>query len=400
MINKIREHYKSIINRPGGNNMSALGFGSFKSISKNNLTSNPSINNQLHLSIELNDECNLNCTHCLYDENLKRQPMPDDLLLKRLSELIDAGIRPTYFTFAGKEPLIFTQDNQSKFQKICKLMADPKTIRIIMTNGLLLDKQLSWLPEYIDCIDISLDGDETTHNRNRRKPGAFTQTWENICRSAEKFKEIGIIATAMTSTIDGIIALQQRLADTFDPNSNVGLSLSLYYDKPENPDLLTEEQLINLFNKLKSGPFPVRVLWTANYAHMTDIIMDAIGCDDSGYDELTGLPLLTSGSLEFVTFNLLVTPTVSLRIAIDGKVYDGCNYLTYGNEASWSAVGDITNESLAEIYQRVKEKTKFIKIPEPCQNRECTALCRGGDLSTGNLQNHKNLDPYCNKIKS
>ncbi len=390
--------------RPGGNNMSALGFGSFRSMTHLDLMSDPPNEDRLHLSLELGDQCNLHCAHCIYDDGLKRRPIPDDLLVARLHELISAGIRPTYGTFAGKEPSLFARAKPEMFQKMAGLMAGPATVRIMMTNGLLLGEQMGWLPEYIDCLDVSLDGDEAEHDRNRRRPGAFRQTWDNLVLVAKKFREVGIIATATSNpeapTADGILALQQRLAKTFDPNGNVGLSLSLYYDRPGCSYLLKAEELIALFKTLQAGPFPVRVLWTANYAHLTDPVLEALGCDGIGYDRLTGLPLLTSGSLELVAFNLLLTPTVSLRIATDGLIYEGCNYLTYGHAARWSAIGDITSESLVEIYRRVQRQTKLVEIPEVCRGRDCTALCRGGDLSTGRLEHRQALDPYCAKIGS
>ena len=404
MLKRIRDRYEGQVNRPGGNNLSAAGFGSFKSIARpggNNMFGDPPDGDRLHLSLELGDKCNLACAHCIYDESLKRQPVSDELLVTRLTELVGAGIQPTYCTFAGKEPSLFAQAKPQMFQQMAGLMAGPKTVRIMMTNGLLLQEQMSWLPEFIDCLDVSLDGDEESHDRNRRKCGAFQKTWKNVCDAVSKFREVGIIATATpnpeASTADGIVALQRRMADAFNPNGNVGLSLSLYYDRPGCPHLLDEKQLITLFKKLQEGRFPVRVLWTANYAHMTDTVLDAIGCDNIGYDKLTGLPLLSSGSLELVAFNLLLTPTVTLRISTDGKVYDGCNYLTYGQKAFWSAVGDITTESLVDIYRRVQEKTRLVEIPEPCRNRECASLCRGGDLSTARLERLE-FDPYCGKL--
>lgn len=354
-----------------------------------------------HVSLEVNDACQLACRHCMYHRAAQRPDLPSEQLADNIAGAIAEVGSPVFASLSGKEPSLFAADRPDLFRRIVAALAGTTT-RIMMTNGLLLDRQ-EWLANHVDCLDISVDGNETSHNIQRAS-GFFGKVWHNIVGTARHFKQVGLIATVTPWTVHGIPKLQGMMAEAFADDGHVNLSVGFFYGRPGDDNAACRsDEIIKLLEQLRDGPFTVRVLWTPDQAYLTDSVLDTIGYDQDSLElhPASGVPAIRSGKLIFILFNLIPTYTIPLRIGIDGLVYLGCGHLAWPGDTSQWAVGDLADESLANILRRCFDPqptdwhTRMLAVPAACRERSCVDLCRGGDLVSGFYERGVTQDPRC-----
>ena len=116
---------------------------------------------------DINNECNLNCKHCRVSEKNDNEKLSLKEAKSLLAECWYNGI--TMLNLSGGEPFLRDDifeilDYAEKFEDI-----------VITTNGTLLNKEkCKKLSTYKNIkLSISLDGLEETHDKFRRKKGAF-----------------------------------------------------------------------------------------------------------------------------------------------------------------------------------------------------------------------------------
>ncbi len=117
--------------------------------------------------------CNLRCVSCSY-----RTPPPGELSLPEIRELA-ASLRRLglqHIVFSGGEPLM-----RRDFPEICSFFEGKEIHQTLLTNGLLLEKRLHEVEQYLDEIIVSLDGPSpSVHDAIR---GA--ESFERILRGVE-----------------------------------------------------------------------------------------------------------------------------------------------------------------------------------------------------------------------
>jgi MoaA/NifB/PqqE/SkfB family radical SAM enzyme/ubiquinone/menaquinone biosynthesis C-methylase UbiE len=120
----------------------------------------------------LTSRCNLACNHCLFASSpSSAETLPFGLLQKGVAEARALGSNLFYFT--GGEPFVYPDFPEI----ITTILQDPAVHVVILTNGLLLEKNLVWLsglPRERLHLQISLDGLEGEHD-SLRGPGTFRQ---------------------------------------------------------------------------------------------------------------------------------------------------------------------------------------------------------------------------------
>ncbi|MFN0315643.1 MAG: heme d1 biosynthesis radical SAM protein NirJ [Burkholderiales bacterium] len=127
--------------------------------------------------------CNLCCEHC-YSISADRD-FPGELAREEVFSVMDdlKGFGVPVLILSGGEPLLRTDifDIAARAKKMGFYVG-------LSTNGTLIgEKQAAWLAQTgIDYVGISLDGNETTHDRFRRKAGAYREALNGIrlCRDA------------------------------------------------------------------------------------------------------------------------------------------------------------------------------------------------------------------------
>ena len=123
---------------------------------------------------DINNECNLNCKHCRVSEKNDNEKMSLNEAKNLLAQCWYNGI--TMLNLSGGEPFLRKDifdilDYAGKFEDI-----------VITTNGTLLDEnKCKKLSTYNNIkLSISLDGLEETHDKFRRRKGAFKKVIDTL----------------------------------------------------------------------------------------------------------------------------------------------------------------------------------------------------------------------------
>lgn len=136
------------------------------------------------IGIELTNECNLRCRHCLRDFAVEPKELPLSFIEKILK---DAKIFNTQeISFTGGEPTL-----HSEFGEIVKIIVTYGYKYSLITNAIDIDHiipLLSKTKKYITRVGISLDGAEEETNDFNRGRGSFRK----IISSIVKLKNAGI----------------------------------------------------------------------------------------------------------------------------------------------------------------------------------------------------------------
>jgi len=168
-----------------------------------------SLANTVSITFEVTEKCNLNCEYCIYGKyylNKREGNKPAKLKLESIKRILNYVIplwnsslnssfnKKLFIGFYGGEALL----NISFIKEVINYLKessliDMHSIEFIMTtNGVLLDKYISFLVENNFHIKISLDGGTKTNNLYRKfKNGqsAFTKIYSNILRVKTDYPE-------------------------------------------------------------------------------------------------------------------------------------------------------------------------------------------------------------------
>ncbi len=147
----------------------------------------------------ITNHCNLCCEHCLFGAGPAcRESLPRPELDSALAQAQGLGCR--LFLFTGGEPFIYPG-----FTGIIKgLLAEPANHVVVLTNGLLLDKNLADLevdPARLH-FQVSVDGLQKSHDQIRGR-GAFTELLTNL----------DLLAEAGFSATISLVVCRDNLAD-------------------------------------------------------------------------------------------------------------------------------------------------------------------------------------------
>jgi MoaA/NifB/PqqE/SkfB family radical SAM enzyme len=154
----------------------------------------------IEVSYFVNNICNLKCKHCYVGYNEKDNELSVDEWKKVFDELIEIGALT--FGNVGKEPLLSSEKTLKLLKYFVKKREESPKLRFgFVTNGTLLNNKIARELEEIfpDYIDVSLDGDENSHNYIRSK-GNFEKTFENLKNLPKKLKEKVFISFTLMKT--------------------------------------------------------------------------------------------------------------------------------------------------------------------------------------------------------
>jgi MoaA/NifB/PqqE/SkfB family radical SAM enzyme len=395
---------------PVVNFMGQSSFGSFAPVGERVHRDGYAGGARNYLAVELGEACQLRCRHCIYHRPKSRNPRPNREVLEEVYRSAHAGYDPVWLTIAGKEATIYPRTLVEAATRLRR----PGTLSILMTNGLLLkDELIDSLADKIDLFDISLDGSQAAHDWMRGE-GTYERTWDRIqAVLARTDSRVGIIATAVRGEVapgthqhEQIGGLADEIVARCGTSGRVVLSISLYFGPVGDPMLLAAQDISALVRTLAATGCPARVIVAANYAHQWPEISADLGLRDEDivYDDGTGLPVARFGSVNLILFNLTQVPQVSARVSNDGLVFLGCNHLVLGDAAASHAVGDLADESLGSILDRLSGGQhpiydQFREFPPACSSCPVLDGCRSGDRLSGLLFDLGAVDPYCPRLE-
>lgn len=163
------------------------------------------------ISFDITKKCNFNCLHCYNNSGVENNDDLSDVEVENLIlDIIE--IKPCSFCFCGGEPLLRVE----LLIYMAELLSAAGINCSLVTNGYLLNKEIAKKikKSKINIVQVSLDGDEESHDRLRNRKGAYKKAIEAISYLREANIEVGI---AFSPTTWGISDFQHvyRVANQY-----------------------------------------------------------------------------------------------------------------------------------------------------------------------------------------
>ncbi len=143
----------------------------------------------------LTNACNLFCQHCYSSANISRTgEISIEDIQKQIPFLKQAGVK--VLILSGGEPLI-----REDIFDIAELFNKNGFITTLSTNGLLInEKNIHSIKDSFSYVGISIDGDESTHDKFRGMRGAFKRSMEAVRLVKSAGVKVGIRFTLSSTT--------------------------------------------------------------------------------------------------------------------------------------------------------------------------------------------------------
>lgn len=187
---------------------------------------------KLELILFPTEQCNFRCTYCYEDFKIKKMPESviagiKNLLLQRAPKL-----KVLHLSWFGGEPLA-AYDVVKDISALASELGNQygfKSVGSMTTNGYTLtESRFLELDKYgVEKIQISLDGDEETHNKTRLRAdgaGTFARIWQNLLKFNTLF-ESGMINNSRIilrlhvhpENINSVTSLAKSIRNSLNPN--------------------------------------------------------------------------------------------------------------------------------------------------------------------------------------
>lgn len=266
-----------------------------------------------NLTLELTNQCNLRCKMCgIWSEKDKKNLSLTNIKKILFSDIFEHPISSISLT--GGECFMHPQfDAIFNLIKLAKVKKKFNYLDIV-TNGYLTDQILSFLSRnkrFINNLEMtfSIDGNEKNHNFQRGVNNAHSKTINTILEITQKFPnvKVGIKFTVNNSNYADISNIYE-----FCKEHNLRFSLKLI-----------EDNAVNYYHRLKLKN-NISNFTSEQKEEISKILNDLIIKDDKN-----NLQILEKQYVQEIinflkgedTINFCLTPTYSLFITFDGKIY-------------------------------------------------------------------------------
>lgn len=299
-----------------------------------------------HVAIAVTNRCNLKCPYCYAHYGVKEN---DDIntekMISLIDELYDRGTRLICFT--GGEPLL-----RDDLKRLIDYVVLEKGMKCNMsTNGLLLEEKIEVL-ENISSINISLDGNEEQHIRNRGP-----QNYKKVIKAIDfaKSKNIPVATcTVLNKTnmdcVEYIVELAKGKGILSFFHIPYG-RLNPEENKQFNP--MGPEEVSKVMQKIidcKNAGYPIyysnkthAYLGDWPYKNPSRILQRGDVSDEKGFKLI---PCLAGDCFCFIDANGRVYPCSILS----GQV-DVLNFLEVGFETAWNFLPKIRCKACSFFFQ-------------------------------------------------
>lgn len=163
----------------------------------------------------LTRQCNLACSHCIRSSTPFHREMMDAHLALHILGQLHLIRREATLMVSGGEPTLHPQ-----FKLIVATGLESFDQVVVNSNGLRLAPLLEACEHPAAAIQISVDGDEITHDLIRGH-GTFAKTIANINQLARQGISVTVATTVTKNNIGSITRLDKILADTHFARWNV-----------------------------------------------------------------------------------------------------------------------------------------------------------------------------------
>ncbi len=200
------------------------------------------------LALELTYSCNLRCAHCIVSAG---KPLPQELSTGEWKEVIDQADEMGVFQVAltGGEPTL-----RRDFVEIVRYINRSMDVSVA-TNGLLKDPLLEVVQEVV-YFQISLDGGEEFHDKNRRVKGA----WRRALETAEALEKEGAhVVINTTFWKENIREFDKVLKIIREHGFDWKVSLLIPMGRGEKREMLSPEEVVQLLKRVREIESEVNV---------------------------------------------------------------------------------------------------------------------------------------------
>ncbi len=334
-----------------------------------------------NLQLVVTNDCNLNCSYCYLSnqtENLKsgeNLKMPVSTAIKIIDNfychLENINKKETTLKFFGGEPLMNWDTVKESISHIQKKWANKiETNFIITSNGTLLKDDIAVvLKEHNFSVQISIDGFEDTHDKNRKTLNS-QNTFSRVIQSLDilqKHDAFVIVSTVLTKetynhiTFDFIDFLLSKNVKVLD----LGLDFLGVFDSSYNEKILLD-----------------KIFKLQNYGIDKGLYM-------SGY---FGIP-----------YRNLLNNTKHFCKALGGFVSVEPNGQIFGCKRSNLLLGNIDNiPTISTNSNYLKLVSRTVDSIPQCKGCEIEAGCIGGCFVNHEVENNIIFEPdsnFCNFYK-
>lgn len=185
---------------------------------------NQHVQPDLTAMVAINRACNFACSYCCQTDVLDGSVMTQSMCSQTADWLaarsLAIGARRVHVTFVGGEPLLHPERIVALTTALrARLQAAghaPELTIGLITNGLFLDEDMvsRLLPHGLTAAQVTLDGDEHTHDRSRiskRGEPTFARIFDNVIAASRRVR-ITLNGNYQRDTIAGFAPLIHKLA--------------------------------------------------------------------------------------------------------------------------------------------------------------------------------------------
>lgn len=333
--------------------------------------------------LELCHKCNLNCAHCGSSLNVKEKVRHGrELTMEEKIAVINEvkTLGGEKLGLVGGEPLMC--DHWEEIAKYAKSLDFDLSM---ISNGMLIDDFMAQRikDSGISLVALSLDGDESFHNKLRRNNKSFKQ----VLKAAKSLIDIGVQVNFITTIMNGNINILETIEDIISKTGGsfwqlqIGVPMGTLKD---NKELVIEpEQLLLVSDFILKAKKRNKVEFT---------ISDTIGyCSQN--ELLFRNNSSTSGDRVFMG---CMAGCLAVAIEANGNV-KGCLSL----QEDCFIEGNILEDSLTNIWNNkvgfaYNRKFDVSKLNGDCNGCKYGAICRGGCTTVAyHTSGEVNNNPYC-----
>lgn len=223
------------------------------------------------LSVYINNLCNLRCKHCSFGFPSGNQYLhSEELSADELVNFIDKNFsnqENSIIAFAGREPF-FNDKIIGVLEKLNKLVENGSKFRYgVVSNGTLIKKYFPFLKENknLNWIDISLDGDEKTHDFIRGQ-GVYQKAIESLGELLNNkiVRYSGISTCCHKGNYSILPELFEKLYKEINL-TNICLLPYVYTGTNNKKFLSSKKEFVEFYKKLmnheKLSELPINILW-------------------------------------------------------------------------------------------------------------------------------------------
>jgi len=202
----------------------------------------------------ITNRCNLRCKYCVFWRRKFDEELSTNKVFSVIDQAEDLGI--SFYSVTGGEPLL-----RGDIPEILRYAHDKGMVTTLVTNGILLDKQLESIAPHLNALSISLDSHLAEHSTHRCDAETYWKIRKNIEMAAEcrkRYKDLKVNINTVISQINlhDLDALV-RLVDELD----IGITFEPVVTMvPESPTLAYDEDfkhVINTLIEMKNSDYPI-----------------------------------------------------------------------------------------------------------------------------------------------